>query len=185
MSDKKIVMGLGLACLILVASAEAHTDKPHVKKKAEPVESAAHSGHSRHRHASWVEAPEHYAGKHYSAWSDPAAAKRGAEIYQAQCASCHGLSGTGDGPAGAALAHKPADLTNHFHMGPGQGDAYLYWRVSEGGQAEPFRSQQSAMPPFKTTLSEQQRWDVLTHVHQAFHGGFKGASSHQGHAEHH
>jgi Cu/Ag efflux protein CusF len=32
---------------------------------------------------------------------------------------------------------------------------------------------QSAMPAFKTVLSENQRWDVLAYVHATFHKGFK------------
>jgi hypothetical protein len=31
--------------------------------------------------------------------------------YMALCASCHGASGTGDGPAAAALRPRPADIT--------------------------------------------------------------------------
>ena len=72
----------------------------------------------------------------------------------------------------SGLPHAPADLTHHFHRAPGDGDAYLFWRVSEGGQVEPFRSMQSVMPAFKTVLSEDERWDVLAYVHVTFHGGF-------------
>ncbi len=86
---------------------------------------------------------------------------------------CHGPDAKGTGPAARGLEHPPADLTNHFHMKPGVGDACLFWRVSEGGQVEPFKSMESAMPPFKTFLSEDQRWDVLAYVHARFHKGFK------------
>jgi Cu/Ag efflux protein CusF len=77
-------------------------------------------------------------------------------------------------PTGRAqgLSHPPADLTHHFHRAPGDGDAYLFWRVSEGGQVEPFKSGQSAMPAYKTVLSEDQRWDVLAYVHAEFHKSF-------------
>ena len=85
---------------------------------------------------------------------------------------CHGADGKGTGPAGKGLPHPPADLTHHFHRAPGDGDAYLFWRVSEGGQVEPFKSSQSAMPAYKTVLSEDQRWDVLAYVHAQFHQGF-------------
>ena len=71
------------------------------------------------------------------------------------------------------LPHPPADLNHHFHMHPGDGDAYLYWRVSEGGTAEPFRSAGSLMPAFKTLLSEEQIWDVLAYVCAVFHQGFE------------
>ena len=85
---------------------------------------------------------------------------------------CHGADGKGTGPVAQGLPHPPADLTHHFHRAPGDGDAYLFWRVSEGGQVEPFKSSQSTMPAYKTVLSEDQRWDVLAYVHAEFHKGF-------------
>ncbi len=39
------------------------------------------------------------------------AEKDGRAVYLADCASCHGTSGRGDGPAAQALKHAPADLT--------------------------------------------------------------------------
>lgn len=38
-------------------------------------------------------------------------AKSGSAMYASFCASCHGASGTGDGPASASLKVKPSDLT--------------------------------------------------------------------------
>jgi mono/diheme cytochrome c family protein len=35
----------------------------------------------------------------------------GPGMYNSYCATCHGLSGVGDGPAAKALAKAPADLT--------------------------------------------------------------------------
>ena len=35
----------------------------------------------------------------------------GPAMFQSYCASCHGKTGRGDGPAAAALKTKPADLT--------------------------------------------------------------------------
>jgi mono/diheme cytochrome c family protein len=35
----------------------------------------------------------------------------GRDLYMRYCASCHGNSGTGDGPVAAALEPRPADLT--------------------------------------------------------------------------
>lgn len=134
-----------------------------------------------HRHDSWVGVPAAYAGKTATVWDDTAAISRGSGIYQANCQACHGQLGEGDGPVGAALAHPPADLTNHFHMHPGMGDDYLFWRVSEGGTVEPFVSQQSAMPAFKAVLNEQQRWDVLAYIHDAFHGDFRMAMKDDAH----
>ena len=36
---------------------------------------------------------------------------KGADLFRAYCASCHGLDAKGDGPAAASLKAKPADLT--------------------------------------------------------------------------
>jgi mono/diheme cytochrome c family protein len=35
----------------------------------------------------------------------------GGQLYRTYCASCHGVEGRGNGPAAAALATPPADLT--------------------------------------------------------------------------
>jgi mono/diheme cytochrome c family protein len=43
---------------------------------------------------------------------EPEAAKdAGAEMYRGYCAPCHGTTGTGDGPAAAALRNRPTDLS--------------------------------------------------------------------------
>lgn len=148
-----------------------------------------HSDSGAHRHDSWVSPPPKYAQLNYDNWGDPAAAERGEKLYQQNCVVCHGENGMGNGPAASGLEHKPADLTNHFHIAPGNGDGYLFWRVTEGGVVEPFRSMKSAMPPFKGTLSEAERWEVLTYIHQEFHGGFpenskRDATAHDGAGEH-
>lgn len=131
-----------------------------------------HQGHTdHHQHDQWIDPPAEYAGKISHKWADLEAIARGAQIYEQQCASCHGGNGVGTGALASALAHPPADLTNNFHTSPGNGDAYLFWRVSEGGTVEPFLSQGSAMPAFRTILSEDERWDVLAYVHIFFHEG--------------
>jgi mono/diheme cytochrome c family protein len=42
---------------------------------------------------------------------DAARADEAAKLYTTLCASCHGVSGHGDGPAASALVPPPADLT--------------------------------------------------------------------------
>lgn len=126
-----------------------------------------------HAHASWAEAPQAYAKRSFDRWDDYNVASKGMTLYQQNCMSCHGVDGKGTGPLAASLAHPPADLTNHFHKKPGDGDQYLFWRVTEGGTVAPFAAMDSAMPAFGNVLSEEDRWSVLTYVHQAFHAGFK------------
>jgi mono/diheme cytochrome c family protein len=43
--------------------------------------------------------PDEYAGLTNPILADEASIERGANIYTAQCASCHGDGGMGDGPA--------------------------------------------------------------------------------------
>lgn len=39
--------------------------------------------------------------------------EEGMRLYTQQCAGCHGVSGTGDGPAAAGLRPRPTDLSEH------------------------------------------------------------------------
>jgi mono/diheme cytochrome c family protein len=43
---------------------------------------------------------------------DPMLARVGGEMFQQYCASCHGATGQGDGPAAGELRKRPADLTH-------------------------------------------------------------------------
>jgi mono/diheme cytochrome c family protein len=152
----------------------AHSDKaPHGKTAEDPK----HTQGGPHQHPWWDTPPAAYAHARSTRWDDAAAIARGKQLYQTYCTLCHGADGKGAGFVAKGLPHPPADLSHHFHRAPGDGDAYLFWRVSEGGQVEPFKSSQSVMPAFKTVLSEDQRWDVLAYVHAAFHKGFLSASA--------
>lgn len=139
--------------------------------------SMTHGGHghnkegAHHQHEKWIDPPKSYANKVSDVWIDADAIERGEKIYKKMCVSCHGVDGQGTGPMAQALSHPPADLTNNFHTSPGNGDAYLFWRISEGGTVEPFKSQGSKMPAFKHVLTERERWDVLSYVHTFFHQG--------------
>ncbi len=106
-----------------------------------------------------VDVPAEYAGKTNPLAGDAAAAEAGADVYATNCASCHGDAGAGDGPAGSALDPKPAALNN---LGADKSDAYLFWRISEGGMMEPYNS---SMPAFKGVLSEEQIWQTIAFIH--------------------
>jgi mono/diheme cytochrome c family protein len=90
--------------------------------------------------------------------NDQAAADAGKQIFGTNCSSCHGTDAKGDGPAAASLNPKPADLID---LQSEFGDAYLFWRISEGGAMPPFNSQ---MPSWKSTLSEDQIWQTITYI---------------------
>lgn len=160
-----VIGGLALVGAVMAGGSHSggHGDEP----------AAQHGEHAKHahRHDEWIDPPAEYADLSSRKWADLTAIANGQSIYQQQCAACHGADGRGTGPMSASLKHPPADLNNNFHSAPGEGDAYLFWRVSEGGLAEPFRSQGSAVPAFKTVMSEDERWDVLAYVHTFFHQG--------------
>ena len=112
------------------------------------------SGMMNRHHA---QVPEEYAGKTAPVTSDESLL-RGAEIYAANCATCHGETGLGDGPASASLNPQPAPISHTTQM---LADDLLFYRVSEGGV--PF---QTAMPAWKGVLNEQQIWDVISYVRE-------------------
>lgn len=113
-----------------------------------------------------VPAPIEYADAHIppSVWTDQALIARGKEIYAAKCAVCHGDTGDGKGPAGAALPLKPPDLRKASAIAEMR-DNYWFWRVSEGGLVDPFKSRGSAMPAWKGDLSIEDRWAVIAYQH--------------------
>ena len=86
----------------------------------------------------------------------------GRALYEANCASCHGSSGMGDGEAGRSLSPSPALLSYLVQM-PMAVDEYLLWSVSEGGA--PFGTD---MPAFKDQLSEEEIWQIIAYMRAGF-----------------
>lgn len=80
---------------------------------------------------------------------------RGQRIYHEHCASCHGVWGSGDGPAAAGLTPKPPDLTSRRIADHTAGD--LFWWLTHGVRG-------SAMPGFGDRLSPEARWDLVNFV---------------------
>ena len=102
--------------------------------------------------------PDQYANKTNPFNGKADAAEAGKAVYQANCASCHGDKGLGDGPAGANLNPKPAPLAEPAKNDP---DGELLWLISEGVPAgEPG----STMPAWKGVLTEDQIWQVVTYL---------------------
>ena len=59
----------------------------------------------------------------------------GAEMYTAYCASCHGKTGKGDGPAAVALKVPPPDLTILARKNGGRFPAGQVFQIIEWGGA--------------------------------------------------
>lgn len=102
--------------------------------------------------------PVEYADLTNPETADTDSLARGEEIFTASCATCHGDEGQGDGPGAAALDPAPPPLNHTVHM---LSDAYLFYRISEGGSFEPFNS---AMPAWRDALSETDRWHVINYM---------------------
>ena len=102
--------------------------------------------------------PAEYAGKTNPFANQADAATAGGALYAERCASCHGATGAGDGPAAAALDPKPANLAT---VVGDQADDFLFWRIMEGGAVEPFNS---SMPAQKGILTDDQVWQLVTFI---------------------
>lgn len=83
---------------------------------------------------------------------DPA---RGAQLYASQCASCHGLSGDGQGPAAAGLDPPPIAFTDVDRAR--QRSVFALYQVIEQG------IDGTSMPSF-AALPAQDRWALAFHV---------------------
>ncbi|NWG35480.1 MAG: c-type cytochrome [Chloroflexi bacterium] len=96
--------------------------------------------------------PADYAGKSNPLGSDASTA--GAKVFQANCETCHGPQGHGDGPAGQALDPKPKNLPD---LAAQVGDDYLFWRISEGKPG-------TSMVAWKGILTEEQIWQAVAFI---------------------
>ncbi|MCD2259589.1 c-type cytochrome [Psychroserpens luteolus] len=85
--------------------------------------------------------------------NDNKSIEKGKRIYYQICATCHGRSGTGDGPTASTLEKKPADHTSNLVQS--QTDGALFYKISKG---------RDAMPSYNTALSKTQRWQVIRYL---------------------
>ena len=83
----------------------------------------------------------------------------GGKLFAANCTSCHGADGQGDGPAAQSLPIRPADLTAEHLWAHSDGE--MYWYISHG-----FEAPQGGitMPGFAGSLSSEGRWDLIDYL---------------------
>jgi glucose/arabinose dehydrogenase/mono/diheme cytochrome c family protein len=99
-------------------------------------------------------APEEANNKKNPFAADPIAAEqKGKALYDSYCSSCHGQNGFGDGAAGHSLGQRPANF--HDRRVKNQSDGALFWKMSNG---------RGNMPPFKESLTEEQRWQLVSYI---------------------
>lgn len=84
--------------------------------------------------------------------------ERGALLFAANCASCHGQSGAGDGPLAETLPAPPANFSVHVPFHP---DGVLYAWIRDGIRG-------TGMPAWEDALGEQERWDLVNFLRERF-----------------
>ncbi len=89
-----------------------------------------------------MEIPPQYRGKKNPLTDNPEAVKAGEKIYKNYASACHTPQGIGPNFEEKETWDKEDD--------------YLLWRISEGVPG-------TAMPPWKSTLTEEQIWQVIAY----------------------
>ncbi|MEJ2142283.1 MAG: cytochrome c/FTR1 family iron permease [Gammaproteobacteria bacterium] len=90
----------------------------------------------------------------------PASIQHGAQLFENNCSSCHGLKGFGDGPAAKNM--EPAPNNFHDRQRQGQRSPYsLFSTITLGVDG-------TAMKSF-AHLGEQQRWDLAFYLSTLYH----------------
>ena len=90
---------------------------------------------------------------------DPA---KGKEKFNQICASCHGPTGKGDGPAAAALDPKPRDLSDPKYVST-LTDEHMFKTDKEGGAAV---GRSALMPAWGSILSDADILNVIAYIRQ-------------------
>lgn len=86
----------------------------------------------------------------------PPSLARGEELYQRQCAACHGVTGRGDGPAGRGLDPVPANLADYNALIDVTPLAF-YQRITIGVAG-------TAMPAYETMIPPEDRWALALYA---------------------
>lgn len=91
----------------------------------------------------------------------PGDAAKGQTAYVTLCATCHGATGDGSGPAGQALDPKPARHDDGGYMN-GLTTEHLFTVISQGGAAA---GKSPLMAPWGAALGgDEAVWDVVAFV---------------------
>ena len=82
------------------------------------------------------------------------------ELYAANCASCHGAAGAGDGPLSAGLTPTPAKHADGAYMNA-LSNEHLFKVVKEGGTAV---GKSATMAPWGTSMSDEEIRGLVAHM---------------------
>ncbi len=82
--------------------------------------------------------------------SSPVRGQEAKQLFEENCALCHGMSGKGDGPSGQLLQPKPADFSIVLQ---GKDGAYIAKVINEGGAGV---GKSPIMPAYDGAFSNEQ-----------------------------
>jgi mono/diheme cytochrome c family protein len=109
--------------------------------------------------------PQHDAGAHTHAEAaklknpvapNAASVAAGKKLYEAQCASCHGASGKGDGKNGALLKPVPSDFTD-ARWKHGSSDGEIFTLIRDGAK-------QTGMRAYGGRVAPQDIWHLVNYL---------------------
>ena len=149
---RALVSGIGLTLVAVMAIAQQSM------MNGKDMMGMMNMSMARHRYVMRNGVPSDYSSSKNPLSATEGRLRDGRMLYEANCSTCHGATGQGDGPAGTNLNPRPSNLARFIRM-PMATDPYLFWTISEGGTPI-----QSAMPPFKTALSEKEVWEIIGYL---------------------
>jgi mono/diheme cytochrome c family protein len=85
------------------------------------------------------------------------AAQEGGLLYLQHCAPCHGDKGAGNGSVATQLPKPPPDFSDPVTL-RGKTPQLIFSTITQGNQ-------QALMPPFASTLSDEQRWSLVSFLY--------------------
>jgi mono/diheme cytochrome c family protein len=132
---RTVWFGCALAVLTVTLPARAAAQQPHVE------------GSHVHPEAAKLKNP---------VAANASSLAAGKKLYDAQCASCHGVSGKGDGKAGALLKPMPSDLTD-AEWKHGRSDGEMFTVIRDGAK-------QTGMRAYGSRFPANELWNLVNYV---------------------
>jgi mono/diheme cytochrome c family protein len=86
----------------------------------------------------------------------PASIAAGKKLYEAQCVSCHGTTGVGDGKMATKMTPKPSNLTDASWK-HGSSDGEIYTLIKDGTKDTPMKG-------FASKMTAQDMWSVVNYL---------------------
>lgn len=92
----------------------------------------------------------------WSTTTTPERLEAGRRLYEKNCAACHALTGTGDGPGWQYLDDQPQSFADPVTMAGGTSWIY-YAKTARGGMG-------TGMPYFGTLFTEEEIWSLVDYL---------------------